>query len=487
MAGKPSKGCNTCRRRKKGCDLQRPICGQCQKLKPPLAQQCAYRQGVPWVNLTPDSVVGSKRPNRGTAATITLAEPLARSAYQERYLGLFWDFYLPNGRSFPVESAQFNTGFWMNELHRLFHRREETAIRRILLAISLSSVGRRDQKPWMVENGIKLYGSCLNTLAEQIKQNIPQVDSNALATSRLLSVYELLHGHDQRDRLVQVVNWKLHIDGELGFILSRGPESFTTGFAHQMFVDGRTWTYISTSIPIRTPSPLNSPEWRTIPWKFVPKTAKDLLGDIFAEVPGLLAQLDELIASHPGPDKETKRFELVQKCSWLLNDWTAWGQEKAPETSPLAPATAQAATVFNHFIAAHIMSGYFAIGIYLHAVLAAASNTRGPPTPFDPMDPVRFFCRKIAEMVPTFLHPHVGIYGTHGAVFPSIVALTYLEEIDGNLSSLEASAFYEVFSIHPQGTLVKNFVENMRQRLSGLGKRMFPSDYPSLITEVELR
>lgn len=49
--------------------------------------------------------------------------------------------------------------------------------------------------------------------------------------------------------MVQVVNWKLHIDGELGFILSRGPESFTTGFAHQMFVDGRTWTYVLLSPP----------------------------------------------------------------------------------------------------------------------------------------------------------------------------------------------------------------------------------------------
>jgi len=50
---------------------------------------------------------------------------------------------------------------------------------------------------------------------------------------------QILHGHNQEDRILQVRNWNLHISGESGLLIMNGPENYTTGFAHQLFVDGR--------------------------------------------------------------------------------------------------------------------------------------------------------------------------------------------------------------------------------------------------------
>ncbi|KAL4786083.1 hypothetical protein BJX76DRAFT_355495 [Aspergillus varians] len=54
--------------------------------------------------------------------------------------------------------------------------------------------------------------------------------------------------------------------------------------AHQLFVDDRVTT-ISSALVTSIRSILNEPNWRTIPWKAIPKDPKDLLSDIFAQFP----------------------------------------------------------------------------------------------------------------------------------------------------------------------------------------------------------
>lgn len=62
----------------------------------------------------------------------------------------------------------------------------------------------------------------------------------AASTTLRFSCPQILHGHDHQNRISQVKKWNLHLTGERGFLESRGPESFMTGFAHQLFVDGRS-------------------------------------------------------------------------------------------------------------------------------------------------------------------------------------------------------------------------------------------------------
>lgn len=169
------------------CDLQRPVCGQCRKLN----LHCAgYERDTIWVNLTTDTGL-VRRPKGQVLPAVTLPETFARSAYHEQYLGLFWQSYLPAGKAFSAESNKYVPGLWMNQLHGISRQDNESPVRRILLAISLTSIGRRDNTPWMVENGIQLYGSSLATLAQELKDPASLADNNNYVASRLLSLYEV--------------------------------------------------------------------------------------------------------------------------------------------------------------------------------------------------------------------------------------------------------------------------------------------------------
>jgi hypothetical protein len=79
----------------------------------------------------------------------------------------------------------------MNELHRLSRLESQLALRKILLAIALTTVGQQDQKTWMVETGIGLYGSSLAALSSQLESRDGKVGENSFATSKLLSLYEV--------------------------------------------------------------------------------------------------------------------------------------------------------------------------------------------------------------------------------------------------------------------------------------------------------
>ncbi|SPN99061.1 uncharacterized protein DNG_02100 [Cephalotrichum gorgonifer] len=417
MVGIPgkSKGCNTCRRRKKGCDLERPVCGQCKKLN----LHCAgYERETIWVNLSPDTGL-VQRPKRTNSPTITLPDAFARSAYHERYLGMFWQSYLPAGRAFPFESTRFMSGGWMNELHTLSCKDNDSLAKKILLAISLATIGRRDKQPWMVENGIQLYGTSLAALAHQLETPLGLADDNNFVASKLLSLYEIASS------------------------LGSGKGAF-----------------------------LNEPEWRTIPWKDIPKTPKDFLGDIFAEVPGIFAELDELRTTTDADIMDIRQQALILKCQRLEREWVNWGREHTPTTSPIISGTAQTANIWSHFASATIMSAYWSTGIFILATLNLASGTQDLGVALARMDP-RVCCRKLAEIIPTFLSEHSGDFGIHGSVSASIIALLYLDEVDHGFMSPEARSFYTAFSKNKNGKIIHSFVNSFRQQFSARGVRLF--------------
>lgn len=149
-----------------------------------------YERPTIWVNLTPETGLA-----RGHAykdpPNVALRDSLARSAYHEQYLGQFWKLYLPAGRAFPARSPVFSAGSWLNDLPRRFRTEESQALKQILLAVALTSVGKRDNEPWLVEKGIAYYGSSLVALSRQLEAEHGHISDSGLATSNLLSLFEV--------------------------------------------------------------------------------------------------------------------------------------------------------------------------------------------------------------------------------------------------------------------------------------------------------
>lgn len=93
------------------------------------------------------------------------------------------------------------------------------------------------------------------------------------------------------------------------------------------------------------------------------------------------------------------------------------------------------------------MSGYWSTGIYLYAILQSAPGQL-VPIPFKPGGLIRDLRKRISDIMPAFLHPRVDAFGLNGALFSSLTALIYLDEVYNGLSSLEAIAFYDIFGMY---------------------------------------
>ncbi|KAL4901559.1 hypothetical protein BDW74DRAFT_181570 [Aspergillus multicolor] len=413
---------------------------------------------------------------------ITLLEPLARSAYHEQYLSVFWTSYLPNGRSFPGHAGRYSNGVWINEIQRYFYLNASGAVvvplKKILLATALATAAKEDprQEGWMMRASLRLHGDALAGLAGQMQVQMRDETGLSsevcLATTRLLSLYEILHGHDidHQQHISQVRNWHTHIQGGMGFMLARGPDSYTSGFAHQLFVDDRS-TQVSASLITRTHSILNSPALKTIPWKNIRKSPKDLLGDIFAEIPGLFVEVEELRyakATLTGHDDSTEKQEhVLDLVTRLQSQCLSWKAHHAPSTNPVIPSpdTVSPDQVFNHLLSAHTMVGYWTMGLIFSAVFDIVSGLLIPGEFADLDDELdaRRCCQRVIEILSTLLHPYTGELGIHGAIFPCIVALEYLEEMDGGMCrSAEARAIYEMFGTSAKARKVGDFVQGMR-------------------------
>ncbi|KAM0327486.1 hypothetical protein ACHAQA_005774 [Verticillium albo-atrum] len=190
MVGVPgrSKGCNTCRRRKKGCDQQRPVCGQCLKA----GVECTGydRQRV---------FINASKPIDGQALTVTRVSPpahdvslhssLARSAYEVKYLDLFWQIYLPSGQAFTPYASGYSIGGWTAVARDLFHT--DDALRKSLLAMCLGTLGREGGEQWMIREGLRSYTQALGEMTSGLRSPEKRKSDAFLIASRLMGLYEV--------------------------------------------------------------------------------------------------------------------------------------------------------------------------------------------------------------------------------------------------------------------------------------------------------
>ncbi|RYE13761.1 MAG: Zn(II)2Cys6 transcription factor, partial [Sphingobacteriales bacterium] len=93
-----SRGCKACRRKKRGCDLSKPICGQCQKI----GAKCAYE------DRSYTFVAPQERATR-THSPATINQPSFLLTDRRQQLETtFWEAYLPSSES-PQDTAFTHT------------------------------------------------------------------------------------------------------------------------------------------------------------------------------------------------------------------------------------------------------------------------------------------------------------------------------------------------------------------------------------------
>jgi hypothetical protein len=243
---------------------------------------------------------------------------------------------------------------------------------------------------------------------------------------QVMALYEILFGAEANTSK-QAQSWLSHAEGEIALIVARGPEAFTDGIAHSIFLNARYRPLIAAA-RTRKRSVLNEEKWKTIPWRNRVKTPNDTLLDIMAGVPEVLENVDRHGALSPGtPQDEATDLETCAKCWTLhiqLQEWLIQNEHEihTPVTTTATPIT------FSSLEIACLTIRYWVLALLLYSSLDTASRipTTDPECTHPDRPHPRYFARLIARAAPYFFQDKFGISGPTTVSFPIGNALLYM-------------------------------------------------------------
>ncbi|KAJ6783309.1 hypothetical protein PWT90_02544 [Aphanocladium album] len=463
MVGVPgrSKGCRTCRRRKKGCDKAEPSCNQC--LAAGLICE-GYGRDLVWVNATAEEeptgrqrrpVANPSEPwqvryagQPGTNINVILRESLAKTAREQKYLGMFWSAYLPNGRAFTSRACKLSTGGWTSHMGKLYDT--EPTLRLASLAMSASVIGHQNNDSQLIIKGLKAYSEAIQEMGRAVACNSRRLGDGLLAASRLMEFYEVVGDIAKRRR-----------------------------------------------------SKLAEPAWKSVPWQRQDKSLKDKLVDILMDIPGLLEDLDMVKSIEEPQSKEMMRQRVLLACKRCHDELTAWEDEVGEDllvydyVASGLPLPVPRTDIDTALL--QITSLYWVVGILLYSTIGIlrleAPPTQTPP-PQDsqpsylsppasvssgvssgiPSPSPSAACQiesgrrnpkicayKIAHSVHLFWEPAAGAFGNHIGLFPLGVAMRFLASIEPIETSEPYQMMRQLFYRPFLGTHIGTFLSNLQK------------------------
>ncbi|KAF2114531.1 hypothetical protein BDV96DRAFT_100562 [Lophiotrema nucula] len=323
MVGVPgrSKGCATCRRRKKKCDLQEPICGNCTKGK----FVCGgYQRDLIVVQVGPEGKQGSYRTHKfetSQMTTIPVITPLDtrlkilnQSAFEIECSDAFWDTYLPrSGRKelfacySDPDRVMYRWATWTQTKST-----QSRTLKNAMLAVSATNIAWWKNDPIMTRRGMELYGKSLAQMAAALKNPKNTNTLEMIATCRLLALYETLSSAES-----STGNWQGHVNGMIELVRLHPPETFASDGLHELFLDVRLNATIA-ALAARKATWLAEPAWIEKPFKGQLKGAVNVLCDIVLHLPGILEEFDSITIAPLNSESKRRAEKLKDRC-WLLD------------------------------------------------------------------------------------------------------------------------------------------------------------------------
>ncbi|KAF1844307.1 uncharacterized protein K460DRAFT_357916 [Cucurbitaria berberidis CBS 394.84] len=498
MVGVPgrSKGCVTCRKRKKGCDLKIPECGQCIERGLTcggydLDRMFIYhsaesdRRGISTAALERDQdssappfpscdlqvapvrsvyKIGCRSLNQSRPISVVLSPALARSAYSEKSIEAFLRLYIPtsDSRCTNDEDKHF-VG-----MLPLLNIRDE-ALQLAVLAIGTAALGRSTNDGDLTRQGRSLYGKALKETAVALRNPTRATSDAVFAIPRVMALFEILFGAELSSN-DQAKGWLSHAQGETALIVSRGPEAYAESEeAHLLFINARFRPLIA-AVRTRKATVLNEERWKTLPWIGRVKRPNDTLLDILCGVPEMLEAVD-ILACTPASEKWIKglRIQTIAKCWTLHFQLDAWFAANPNEVYTPTRVDTSAPIFFPDFDTACLSVRYWVTGLLLYSTLDMASGIQpltddSIPHPDRPHP--RYFARLIARSVPYFFQAKYGVSGATQISFPLGNALFYMNRNPAVDREYKATVM-KVWHDPMLPSAIRDFLASMKQSSPG--------------------
>ncbi|ERF75891.1 hypothetical protein EPUS_01257 [Endocarpon pusillum Z07020] len=488
VAGK-SKGCNTCRKRKKGCDLARPSCGQCLKSgnvcggyqkdltfihhkipdkdrQPSTVPKASLRKGsvassdrsyspscsdlVSWPPVSPNhdwevSSEPGQQQSWPSPSLQLLSSSLTLTALTTLHTSLFNSVFMPR-ISFATQpslmSFRHSTN-WTHFIPELVNN--DLSLQLAFLALSSSRIGHDSHDENLITSSQSLYGKALREMQRALLDPKRRHADEVILACSTLSLYEIFE--TQALAAVQLGatphGWLSHAAGVGRLLEARGPEGFATGKGHAIFLHVRILIAIRYSTA-RKACFLAKPEWLTSPWKNHPKNMLHKMIDVMVFLPVVVETYDRLQADTSFDFGETRRERqsLLAKCVALDKQLQNWYTALCAEVNgrPLWHTfpSDDASYPFSHLfrfdesIIAYTILLYWTCAMMIQSTMCQLQRQLGQGAAQLPdMDNLpdhinpRIYAVNIAQSLPYMLHPDMGSLGPNLALFPLGMAFAF--------------------------------------------------------------
>ncbi|EHK24492.1 uncharacterized protein TRIVIDRAFT_31465 [Trichoderma virens Gv29-8] len=473
MVGVPgrSRGCITCRKRKKGCDRRTPACDRCVRAQ----LSCeGYETDMIWLNSTASTAYAKKRQS---GSHVILPDSFARSAREQLYFGLFWSIMIPDGPHFSPESSDLSSVGWTRFIGDLYNT--ETALRYATVATATSILGRINNDEQLRLKGLQVYNWTVQEMIKAVKQPSRARSDSLVVAARVMALYELFFGPDGDPG---VAGWQRHSEGQLAMFLARGPESFISGASHQLFVDSRI-NIIRLAIRQRCSSPFSSDDWKTIPWTITEKSTKDKLIDIMSRIPDILAQVDLLSEVGTQNSADEIREKILQQCGEVEVALAGWRVhvDLSIYDYAITGLPLYIPQVDSEFSLLHLSCVYWSICLMLSCIIESISEDLMVEDVSEDMTDSPYLKRqhqtcigspeqyasKIVNCVHLFFEPMAGAVQGGSGLFPMVCAWRFYElaaESSGKRSA-ELQTLYDLFGRSFMGNQVGRYLAHLRKSM----------------------
>ncbi|GFF40969.1 transcriptional regulatory protein moc3 [Aspergillus lentulus] len=324
----PSRGCETCKRRRKKCDKARPSCLRCQnsnrtcagyqeQASQTLIFQRNYTETITatdyWAGVKPLARKCSLPVRAPYPGTDTLPDDAAPKEVSEEDVveyavrGFFYDFSVSS-----QDSISASVGF-LNDLEMQVKRKGmDSVLANACTMISYASNAKKLYRPSFITKAEVLYHELLRYLAEEIaRSGLVGERSEPVQLAWLMGLYEVVMADETRLEQIDV-----HVRGIAGMLqIQNSPLGFIRGVFSCNSLDPGT--------QMKDPGLVRLPHWAS---------NLGLLHDILLDIYSLRLEGEQVLAN--STSTESRQHALLQLAA-ILNDRLArWEESLSPESKP---------------------------------------------------------------------------------------------------------------------------------------------------------
>ncbi|ETI19841.1 hypothetical protein G647_08855 [Cladophialophora carrionii CBS 160.54] len=288
MVGVPGKsqGCNTCRRRKVKCDLEKPHCRRCVSS----ARQCeGYERYAVFINRGQQGLQKRERLEEARIPTTSIPSalgfqyantplnfsPSPRQANETQLISSFWETYCASATRYPAptEPAWLYRSISSATTPTTVTAAPSMLLKQALLSLAYIRIGRLNDDQALIIRGQQIYGQSLRLMQHALRDPVLAHNDDILVAARCMVLYESFESTSG-----DMAAWENHILGIARIIHLRGVHQTRDPISRSVLESIR-YNVMIVSLMRSTSCFLGESEWLTVPWAGVSKSLDQRLFD----------------------------------------------------------------------------------------------------------------------------------------------------------------------------------------------------------------